>query len=224
MVITMNTKDLLLRRIDDDYRIHFAHHVLFEDGLRKTINNATVNMEQGFFLRKAQPGDIFSYEFVGDYKIIKTSVEQNLSNIAKLSSQKQLPNLRRVWVVAYDIAEKDLNTGLGDIVVYADPGAADITKIIKDKRVVLGVFVIVEYDDEYTRRKPSLGAARTEWAYLSPGDNDNITEYADYLREREEEALRNLFFIHFDEKGIAKYQPKPEPTPLSEYRAHPPLK
>jgi hypothetical protein len=162
------------------------------------------------------PGDILSYELIGDYTLIKPIVEQNLSNIAKLKSQKQLQNLRRVWLVTYDIAEKDINTGKPSIVVYNDPDAADINNMIKDKRLILGVFVIVEYDDENTRKDPSLGAARTEWAFLSPGDN-NLEEYSDYLREREEVSLGDLFFLHFDAKGAAKYRAKEKkPNPKAE--------
>jgi hypothetical protein len=196
-MITSNTQELLLRR-PDDYRVRFADHVLFSDSLRNTIQKS----QGGYSLRKARTGDVLSYEFVEDYELMRALIEQNISNIAKLKAQRQLDLLRRVWIIAYDISEEeaDKENGKTNIVVYADPVAADINTIIKEKRIILGLFFIVEFDSIETKKNPKLESDRIEWMFMSPGDLNNLEEYNEYLRKKEAESLSGLFYIDFNKQ------------------------
>jgi hypothetical protein len=201
LLITNNTEKLLLLRAKDDHRVHFAHYILYGDGIREDINNSN-NKPPGFTLRKAQPGDMFTYSLIADYKMIKLNLEQNLTNLATLKARNQLPDLRRIWAFCYDITEEEANKadGTPSVVIYADPNAADVNNIIKDDRILLGVFIVIEFDSPETLKNPELGSARAEWALISPADSNNIKEYNEYLKEKEAETLGRLFYLKFDSK------------------------
>jgi hypothetical protein len=194
IVITNHTKELLERRVETDYRVHFARYILFEDGIRNDIANSKFNYE----LRKAMPGDVFKYNLIADYTMIKYIIEQNISNIAKLKAGKQLNNLKGVWLLCYDIdaEESEKEDGHPAVKVYHDPNAGDINNIIKDDRIVLGVFIAIEYSGNNAQDTKG----QIEWVMISPGDPNNIEEYNDTLKEMEAETIGDMFYLDFSKK------------------------
>jgi hypothetical protein len=203
LLISNNTKELFERR-RDDYRIHYAHHVLFEtNGLREDI--AKNNQDGKHYLRTARPGDAFLYSLVADYKQMKDNIEMNISNISKLRARKELTNLRRVWILCYDLPEEDADNpdATPTTAIYVNPDSPDINKIIKENRIILAVFVIIEFDSPETLGNPELGAATIEWLMMSPGDVSNLEEYNKYLKEKEAEALGSMYYLDFSEKQAA---------------------
>jgi hypothetical protein len=199
IVISSNTESLLLSRAEDDYRVHFAHYILFGDGIREDISNSGNGNK--IRLRKAKPGDSFTYSLIQDYDMIKLNLEQNLSNLATLKAKRQLDDLKRIWVFSYDITEEEANKvdGKPTVMIYSDPNASDVNSIIKDDRIILGLFIVVEYDNQETAKNQDSDSAKAEWVLISPPDNEKIDEYNKYLRDMEAEALGKLFYIKFDD-------------------------
>lgn len=196
IIISENTQSLFQRRKMDDYRINFAHYVLFEDGLRNDIKEWDPD---GDILRKAAVGDTFSYTVVPDNTTIKMSLEHNLANIARLRNQKNVgDNIGKVWVFCYDMEDykkdDDIPDSPASVVIYKNPDAVDINKIIKEKRLVLGLFIVIEYKYQ--------DADRLEWAFISPGDPNNVEEYSEYLLNREAEELEKMFYMSFRKKSL----------------------
>jgi hypothetical protein len=190
IIISDNTEKILSKNTSKDFRINFSWYILFGDELRDDIINQFFVKDKKIHLRKAQPGDVFTYSLVPDPKQIKFALEQNLSNIAKLKTQRQLDALKHVWVCSLDIDEKEQDNphAKPSVMVYCDPNSADVTKIVKEHRIVLAAAFIIEYNQN------------AEWVVLSPGDNRNIEEYNRYLQEMEEKQLRDMFFIDFSNK------------------------
>jgi hypothetical protein len=179
-----------LKRRSGDFRIDFAHYILFGDKVREDIEKNYKNNK----LRKAQPRDVLVYCLIPDPVDIKNNVSQNIANIAKLKASKQLNNLKQVWLFCYDIDKNEAKKidGKPDIVIYINPDAADITHIFKEERVILGTLLAIEYGDEKGE------TTVIEWAMLSPGDDDYLDEYNNCLKEIEIEKLKELFFLDFN--------------------------
>jgi hypothetical protein len=201
IIISNNTQELLTRR-QDDFRVRFANYILFDDEIRDDIKKGN----NGYLLRKARPGDIFMYNLIGDYTTIKYNIEQNLSNLAKLKANKQLNNLKRIWLFCFDIDEKNTEEH-PSIMIYSNPDAQDINKIFKDDRTILGVFIVVEYADEKSFNEiknfhditiTNADSKIIEWVMLSPGDSNNIAEYNNFLKEKESSELGNIFYLNFN--------------------------
>jgi hypothetical protein len=201
MLISKNTEELILSRAKDDYRVHFTHYILFGKEIRKDIDSS-IKGSSISPLREAKSGDTFTYSLIPDYEMIKLNLEQNLTNIATLKAKRQLDDLRRVWIFCYDITEEEANKVDGDptIMIYMDPDAADVSSIIKKDRIILGVFIVIEYDTPETAKNPNLGSAKINWCLISSADNQNIDEYNQYLRDKEAESLSELFYLKFDSK------------------------
>jgi hypothetical protein len=194
IIISRYTQEIFQRNREKDYRIRLAHFILYEDGIREDIKKSLQEGEEE--LRVALPGDVFVYNRITDYSTIKISVEHNLNNIARLKSQKNIyASIKRVWVMCYDIAEEDAEDAdkLPSIVIYKDPDAADINKIVKEKRLILGLFTIIEYNPINQDNKADTG--RIEWVFLSPGDPNNMGEHEEYLKNKEKETLQDMFHI-----------------------------
>jgi hypothetical protein len=195
--ISRNTEELLLSRIKDDHRVELSYNVLFGDKIRDDIKKSDIKTKKTFVLRKAVPGDTLTYILIPDPETIKLNIEQNLANIAVLKSQKQLNDLKQVWVITYDIAKEDFEKedGFPNFTIYVDPNAADVNKIIKENRLIYGVFIIIEYNSPETINNPE--SFRTEWVLMSPADERRLDEYNQFLKDREAKALENLFYIKF---------------------------
>jgi hypothetical protein len=194
ITITPNTEELLLRRVKDDYRVRYAHHVLFsEKGIREDIASTPVNGEN-VTLRTAVPEDLFVYLKIPDTEGIKSYIETNVSNIARLKSGKELQNLKRVWLLCYDIPEEDAENDkiLPTTTIYIDPDASDINKIVKGRKVILGAFLILEYRNQ--------AQTRIEWTFVSPEDFTNSDERNEVLKEEEVKNLERVFALRFDKK------------------------
>jgi hypothetical protein len=205
VIITSNTKEILQRRATSDYRVSYAHHVLFgEHGIRDDIAK---NSRNGlYYLRNAHPGDTFVYTLIADYNDIKSHIEMNLRNISKLRAQKELSNLRRVWILCYNLpSDKANDTNASPITtIFVDPDASDVNNIIKENTIILGVFIVVEYDSPETLQNPKLGSASAEWVFISPGDPNNITEYNNFLKEKEADSIGKMFYLDFFKKEEIK--------------------
>jgi hypothetical protein len=187
-VITNNTEELLKRRTND-FRIDFAHYILFGDKIREDIekNNKT------HALRKAQPRDMLVYNIMPDSDDIKNNIAQNIANITKLRNSKQLNNLKQMWLFCYDIDKNEAKKtdGVPDIVTFINPDAADVTHIFKQGRIILGTILAIEYENE--KGETTI----IEWAMLSPGDDNNLDEYNECLKEIEIEKLKEIFLLDF---------------------------
>jgi hypothetical protein len=200
IIVTANTEELLLRRANDDHRIHYAHHVLYaEKGIRDDI--AANSQDGDLSLRVARPGDVFSYVMLADTYSIKAHVEYNLSNIAKLRNNKELQNLKRVWLLSNEISEEDISKKetFPDTVIYLNPDATDINKMIKEENIIYGVFLVLEY--ESVGKDNNEIYSKIEWTLIAPGDLHNVDEYQEVYKEKEAEFLERLFYLRFNERG-----------------------
>jgi hypothetical protein len=164
--------------------------MMYGDEIRQDI----VNNCKGKSLRPAQPGDSFAYSLIPDYTEIRKNIEDNLTNLARLKAQGQTKSLKEIWIIVCDIDEKKVDDPTAEpmISIYNNPDAQDVTHIIRDGNIAIGVFIIVEFQEGI------------EWVLLSPGDGNNIKEYNEFLDQREADELQQMFYIDFTEPVTPK--------------------
>jgi hypothetical protein len=191
--ITQNTEKLFLRRAENDFRLDYAHYILFsEHGIRDDISASEFEGEK-VSLRQAIPGDLFTYFMIPDDNAIRSYLEGSLSNIAKLRAGKELPFLKRIWMFSYEIDKEkvDDNESLPVTVAYINPNASDINKLLKENVVVIAAFLALEFEME------GAPNTRIEWTFLSSMDPSNIAEYERVYEEKEIESYERLFLLKF---------------------------
>jgi hypothetical protein len=191
-IISSYTEEILKRRANSDYRIHFINYLLFENKVREDIAKAN----QAYALRETLPGDMFSYTLVPEDDM-KITVARNISDIAKMKANKQLQNLKQVWLFCL---ESDKESASSNITIYSNPDSKDINEYFKEDSTMLAMALALEYADENGKTQT------VNWHIISPGDMLRMNEYIEYLKKRESDTLSDMFFIDFhktDEKEIA---------------------